>query len=303
MPRTAAALLLAASSWVLPAATYASAAAQASPPALSGVTRVAARTTSATWVTIPDEVRIARRLGPNPDVSIEGGGRMAGVVLTEPDLADRNRLFMMAGRASFCDSPGCASDDTYQFSVANVPTKTPEWIVIPPGRYLLYVFTDGAPVSVTLRLHGLSGKSKLLPGTPVDAEFHAPTPETEVVGPEKKTYWFGDSGTIDADAGMIVGAISIQARNWAQGSYGACLQREIRSPEPVAFSPVCPAGTATRTTDGMVGMPGDKHVHQSSVWTVAPGGDWGLGLNYAAAADVQRAGAVTMYLPYQVPPA
>ena len=306
MPRRIAALLLAAFSCVLPAATQApaSAAQSSTPPALSGITRIMGDTTSATWVTVPKEARFSWRYGPNPDVTIQGGGRMAGVVITEADFSDRARRFTMAARASFCDSPGCTSDDTHQFVVGSMPGATNrDWIVLPPGRYLLYLVTDGAPVSVTLRLHGLSGKSKLLPGTPVDAEFHAPSPETEVVGPEKKAYWFGDSGTLDADAGLIAGALSIQANNWMQGTYGSCLQRDVRSPEPVAFSPACPAGTATRTTEGNPAGSGPRPIHQHSIWTVSPGGDWGLGLNYVAAADVQRAGAVTMYLPYQLPPA
>lgn len=302
-PRRIGSVLLAVLSWVVPVASAAPASAVAMPavPSLSGVTRITGNTSSVAWVTIPKEARFSWRYGPNPDVTIEGGGRMAGVVIMEPDLEDDRRRFAMAGRASFCDAPGCTSDDTHQFVVGNIPGATDrDWIVLPPGRYLLYLVTDGAPVSVTLRLHGLSGRSKLSPATPVDAELRAPTPETEVAGPDKKAYWFGDSGTIDADAGLIAGAISIRAKDWMQGSYGSCLQRTLRSPERAAFSPACPTGTSTRTTEGSPGSSG-RQVHQSTIWTVTPGGDWGVGLNYVAAATVEHAAAVTMYLPFQLP--
>lgn len=301
--RMAASLLAAAACLLHLVAPGRASAAQAEAPSLAGTTRITAATTSAMWVTVPQEARFTWKYGPNPDVTVEGGGRLAAVALMKGDLDDMNRPFVMAGRASFCDTPGCTSDDQFQFVVGHVPGATDRnWIVLQPGRYLLYLIADGAPASVTLRLHGLSGKSKLTPRTPIDADFGVPRPETEVVGPEKKVYWFGDSGTIDAEGGLVLGLMSIQAKGWIQGSYGSCLQRTLFSPEPVAYSPACPGGTPARTTEG-ISAPGDRQIHETSIWNVSPGGEWGLGMNYVAAADVQRVAAVTLWLPYQAPPA
>lgn len=298
------ALLLAVAAVLLHVVTYAPAArAQAAVPSLAGVTRIVGSTTSATWVNIPTEARLQWKQGANPDVTIDGGGRMAGIVLSQGDPGDLNRPFVMAARSSFCASAGCTSGDSHQFVIGEMPTTNDfEWAVLKPGRYLLYLVTDGAPVSVTLKLHGLSGKSKLVPATPVDAQVNAPREETQVMGPGKKAYWFGDSGTIDAEGGLVAGIMSIKADNWMQGSYGSCLQREVRSPEIVAFSPACPAGSGPRTTEGSP-LPASREIYESSIWNVTPGGDWGLGMNYVAAADVKSAAAVTLYLPYQMPPA
>lgn len=301
--RALAALLAASCSAVVLTAPAPAAAARTTPQQLAGTTRIVGDSTTATWVTVPQEASFTWKLGPNPDVTIEGGGRMAGIFITEPDFEDSGRVFALMGRASFCRDRGCTSEDSYQFLTGENPDEPPmHEFVLPAGRYLLYLIADGAPVSVTLRLHGLTGKTKLVPRSPVDAELHVPTPETEVMGPEKKVYWFGDAGTLDADGGLVAGAMSVETKNWSRGSWGSCLQRDVLEPEPVVYSPACPAGASARTTVGST-VPGDKHIHDTSIWTVAPGGRWGLGMDYIAVAEVQKVAAVTLYLPYQVPPA
>ncbi|HYO60962.1 MAG TPA: hypothetical protein VEU29_03585 [Actinomycetota bacterium] len=301
--KTLTALLAALCSAVVLTAPAPAAAARTAPPQLAGVTRIVGDTTSAMWVTVPHKASFTWKLDENPDVRIDGGGRMAGVVITEGDFGDRGRLFAMMGRASFCRARGCTSEDTHQFLTGQNPHQAPsDKFVLPAGRYLLYLIADGAPASVTLRLHGLPGKARIVPRTPVDAEVHVPTPQTEVMGPDEKVYWFGDAGTIDADAGLIAGAMSLDTKNWSRGSWGSCLQRVVLEPEPVGYSPACPAGASARTTVGSP-VPGDQHIHDTSIWNVAPGGRWGLGMNYVAVADVQSVAAVTLYLPYQVPPA
>lgn len=276
--------------------------ARAATPALAGVTRITGTTTSVSWVDVPTEARLKIQQGANPDIVIEGGGRMAGVVLSQGDASDLSRPFLMAARASFCDSAVCAPEDSNQFLIAEMTTQGSDWVVLKPGRYLLYLITDGAPVSVTLRLHGLSGKAKLVPATPVEAEFGAPTAESQVMAPGKTAYWFGGSGTIQADGGLVAGIMNIEATQWLQGVYGSCLQREVLSPEPVVYSPLCPGGTAARTSDGGVSpSPVAREIFETSIWNVTPGGDWGLGMHYLALAEVQNVAAVTLYLPYQLP--
>lgn len=272
---------------------------------LAGVTRITGDSTSATWVTIPSEARLTWKYGPNPDVSIRGGGRIAGVVITQQPFEDLNRPYVMAARTSFCEKAGCTAPDPYQFVVAHsAPGGDRNFVVLQPGRYLLYLLADGAPVDVTLRLHGLSGKTKIAPETPVPMDVGVPAADTQFVAPEKKAYWFGSNGTIAADAGIVGAVMRIDSKEWQQGVTGSCLQREVRSPEPVVFSPACPGGGGARTLEGYPLAPPEEHqVNDTSIWNVSPGGDWGVGMYYLAAAEVESAAAVTFFLPYQVPPA
>ena len=292
-------VVLTAQSGLVPSAGLA----KTAPPEVAGVTRIAGDKTSAMWVTIPREVRFQSGYGPNPDIQIRGAGRMVGFVLTQVPTDRFDREFVFGGRAAFCSTPGCESDDTYQFMGATSASGSDpaNSVVLPPGRYVLYLLADGAPASVTLRLHGLDGRTQLRPDAPVDAGVSVPTAETEVVAPEKKAYWFGDSATIDSNAGLFLGALSIDTQRWVEGVYGSCLQRELHGLRPVAFSPACPGGTQTRSVEGYPLSPIDRKLHHSSVWNVVPGGSWGLGMNFVGAADVQHVTAMTFHMAYDIP--
>lgn len=283
----------------LPAATAPTSAALP----LAGVTRISGDETTASWVSIPEKVRFKRDLSISaPDVRIDGGGRVAGFVLAKA-AEDLDRDFAMAVRTGFCDTPGCAPEETYEFVSSYSPSgeSSHEWVVLTPGRYVLYLLADGAPVSVTLRLRGLSGRTHVRPRTGVDWGVSVPSAQTATVAPERKAYWFGESASLDAGSGLFVGVLSADASEWREGVYGSCLQRELHSPPAIAYSPVCPAGGAARTIEGYPLSPVDRTVRDASVWEVTPGGEWGLGLYYMAAADVRSVDAMTFHLAYQLP--
>jgi hypothetical protein len=174
-------------------------------------------------------------------------------------------------------------------------------VVLPAGRYLLYLIADGAPVTITLRLHGLSRTTKVAPSTPVSSSISVPSTETEMVGPERKAYWFGDSATIHGPAGLLIGGLSVDSDEWVQGAYGTCIQRELREPPKLAYSVACPAGSEAWNVEGYATNPMDRELHHTSVWNVEPGGDWGIGMNYVAAADVKTVRALVFHMSYDVP--
>ncbi|MDQ3952737.1 MAG: hypothetical protein M3279_07230 [Actinomycetota bacterium] len=269
--------------------------ARTAPAKLAGRTRITGNATSVTWVTIPKPVAFG-----TDDIRIQGAGRIAGFVLTETPVDDLEREFVMAARTSLCETPGCTSNDVYEF-VAGPPPGTAD-IMLEPGRYLLYLLADGAPVSVTLRLQGVRGATEVRPSTPVDAGVSVPDAETRTTLAGDRAYWFGDSASIAADAGLFVGVLGLEAKQWVEGVHGSCLQREVHSPPQVAFSPLCPAGGGMRSVEGYPLSPIDRKLYVPSIWNVEPGGDWGLGLHYVAAADVQKVSAMTFHLAYQLPP-
>ena len=277
--------------------------AKADPPTLAGTTRITGGSTAAMWVDIPSEVQLRSRYGPNPDIRIKGRGRMVGFVLTQTPVNELDREFLFGGRADFCAEAGCSSNDTFQFMGASSASgdDPANRVVLPKGRYILYLIADGSPVSVTLRLQGLRGSAKLTPTSPVASSVSVPTPETEMVAPEKKAYWFGDSASIEGEAGLLIGGLSVDTTDWIQGAYGSCVQREFHEPAKVAYSLACPGGSEAWNVEGYATNPIDRKLHHTSVWNVEPGGDWGIGLNYVAAADVKQARAIVFHMSYDIP--
>jgi hypothetical protein len=255
------------------------------------------------WVDIPADAHFRSRYGPNPDVQIQGRGRMVGFVLTQTPVDELDREFVFGGRADFCPGEACSSSDTFQFMGASSASGADpaNSVVLPKGRYLLYLIADGAPVSIRLRLHGLGGGVKLSPSAPVSASISMPTAETEMVAPENKAYWFGDSASIDGDAGLLIGGLSVDTTEWVQGAYGSCVQRDLREPPKVAYSIACPTGSEAWNVEGYATDPMDRHLHHTSVWNVEPGGDWGIGINYVAAATVNHVRAMVFHMSYDVP--
>ena len=77
-----------------------------------------------------------------------------------------------------CATSGCASEfPRSKIGFLWTPGSTDGVSgVLPGGRYTLYVVTDGAPMSVTIRLRGLSGRRTVAPGRSIRAEVAASAP-------------------------------------------------------------------------------------------------------------------------------
>ena len=146
------------------------------PRSAAGTTIVQANHSGTVDLTLRDDARIAVRGTDNPDVSISGDGRVLAMLLYRLDgngdsvmalrlpAAAGNRTFSFVSSTdpaaqSTCTGPidGVAIDQTC--------TPQPSTVRLHEGVYRLAVMTDGSPVTVTLRLHGLSGERVFHPTT------------------------------------------------------------------------------------------------------------------------------------------
>lgn len=146
------------------------------PRSAAGTTIVQADHSGTVDLTLRDDARIAVAGANNPDVSISGAGRVLAMLLYRLDgTADAVmalRLPAAAGNRtfSFVTSSDPAAQSQCTEPIDGVPldqtcTPGPSTVRLHEGVYRLAVLTDGSPVTVMLKLHGLSGQRVFHPTT------------------------------------------------------------------------------------------------------------------------------------------
>ena len=155
-------------------------------PALAGTTVVRASRPAAIDVRLPRAATVATPLLDSPDLSVVGAGRVTAFALVGTDRATaETRLLGGVDRAGtrFLFRAGRFDSGSYG-GVGTFPRS----VSLPAGAYRLYVVPDGAPVTITLTLHGLSGRTTVVPATPAGAAvivadgLTTPAPQTAYTG-------------------------------------------------------------------------------------------------------------------------
>ena len=170
---------MAARRWYRLSAPLAVVAALTTAPAVSATPAVALA--GNTVVTAGRTGSIAVRLARAVDVSIQDltvvapRGRLAALILKKDGAW--NAPLAQVVHEGYCASAGCVSP----FPKAGIgfvwaPGSDGTRGRLPAGTYRLYVVTDGAPVTFTLRLKGLAGSLRLTPRDRARAAVVAPKP-------------------------------------------------------------------------------------------------------------------------------
>ena len=288
-------LALLASSSRVPAA-----AAGSSP--LKGQNVISGNRTKLMQVVLPADVDMpTRRLGRTVDIA--GAGRAAGFALIARRPVDGVRHLYSVVRAGFCGVEACAPGATERasFLFFDGDERTDDaTIELPAGDYLLYVIADGAPVTVTLRLPGLTGQARMRPATVADFEVTEPTVSAHETH-SSTVYSNGDSFDMSGPESFSFNALRIQAAAWGGGQIGHCIYDEDPPPAPAAFAPGCPAGTNVPVTDAVAAPVPSVRIYATGVARYDPGvlghGSW-----YASAAAVEEADAVGFNLDFDALP-
>ena len=191
---------------------------------LAGSNHLSARGTAATEVIVPQEASLSSEIVDNPDVSLRGKGRQLTLVLREQG-AGVYRSLLFATRFDFCRSSRC---DDYLASETFVNStgfdRSNNRIVIPAGRYNLFLITDGPSVKAALRLDALTDDLRLELSSPAPSSlaFHALEPEGAM---EESNYSFEDSHRFRSSVGLAFAALLIEDGPRTLATEGACLFR------------------------------------------------------------------------------
>jgi hypothetical protein len=215
---------------------------------VGAVTTIRAAHSGSAELVLYDDATISPRVTGNPDVKITGRGLLLGFELRRADGGSDNvsgvRMPAFAGggvrvSGSFTPQSTCTSSDPLGVQ-SSCTYPNPTAIVLHEGYYHLVALTDGAPITITLRLHGESQRRAAVHIQHSLRTLEASLPERESMGSSTVTFGADVPFAAATQAFMVVGARLHPAATVLASS--TCTRSDTAAPPPYAFSPACPGG-------------------------------------------------------------
>lgn len=215
--------------------------------ALRGRNLITASSFSVVEVRIPKTVRISDEWGDNPDISVNGGAGLSGLILRRPGSEEFVLMALRLPRGGAFGQEGV--------EIVYTPSGgTEQGVQLDAGIYDLYVIGD-SKTRATLTLPGLSGSATIRAVRPTDGRLKSLT-ERITAPPPAAVYSAGDGGSLSY-RGMTFFALAFTGQAWAAGNYGACVHRGgEQAPPEIRFAPWCPAAAE----DGFIVLADDSVV-------------------------------------------
>jgi hypothetical protein len=264
--------------------------------ALAGTTRIQGNSPGAIDVTLPADATVATPFDSSPDLNVSGQGRLVGLVLRG---ADGTTLL----GARFPEKDGA------QFLMPVPAYPAPggnfEWIkfyadetTLPAGNYTLYLLADGAPVDITLRLHGLEGCTTVLPTRPAEYKLSFPPPRLlGGAGAVNNVYSAAESNRF-ADDGLAFQALWIRADMYAAGQYFFCYRPGTPNAEAIDNGPGClDSENMSFSNDRPLHLSSDTMLLMEGLAPLAKG-DHRIGFWYSTESVVTDLHYATLWLTY-----
>jgi hypothetical protein len=249
--------------------------------------------------------------GPARDVSIAPAGRFAALVLVQdpPQRVPRLDRFVVAARFGLCKGEACdpgreVVDYTLTTSSSNSPAR------LEAGRYRLYLITDGAETTATLRLHGPRRERAILSPTE-EAPASVKAPEPVLNQRDGNVVWSAGDSYYSGRFGFSISAFFIDAENFGGGTFGICQYDVLTAPPPqMAYGPHCSAAALPAGSGYFGALPsaeGDSRIGRIAVFGYHDRGlsgansnvtgERGLGAWIASSSSVRAIWHVGMFLP------
>ncbi|MDQ1685267.1 MAG: hypothetical protein QOC82_2004 [Frankiaceae bacterium] len=239
---------------------------------LGAVTTITTTTSGTASVVLYDDATVSAAPTNNPDISISGKGRLVGFDLISAsnsqfgaamDELTAERLPAFAGAQTHVTgmsgaAPKCTgypnetvpvqqecSNCTYSPS-PQVPLQAsctydrPRYYKLHEGYYQLSVLTDGAPLTITIRLHGLGKSHTKVRLQSTFRSLETPLTQHESVGTSVVT--FGGSASFAHPTEILTFVAAKTHPNSTIKAGSLCLRSDSAAPPPYAYSPACPGG-------------------------------------------------------------
>jgi hypothetical protein len=242
---------------------------------LGAVTTITATSSGTAEIVLYDDATISAAYTHNPDVTISGKGRLVGFDLSNADPnsfgsatddVSAERLPTFAGGATYVTGMSgppekCSGypndtvpvqqqcgDCTYSPSStvplqANCTYAEPKFFTLHEGYYHLSVLTDGAPLRITIRLHGLGKTHANVHLQAKSRSIETTLPQQESIG--SSTITFGAPVSFPSiDNVLLVVGVKLHASATVLAD-SACWRSDSAVAPPYAYSPACPGGHTT----------------------------------------------------------
>jgi hypothetical protein len=216
------------------------------------VTTITATHSGSAQVVLYDDATLSTRATNNPDVRITGAGRLVAFELTREDGGGDNlngaRLPRFAGSGTVVSGSttppeSCSYWPSSQAAVRTTCSNHPKAITLHEGYYHLVVVTDGAPVRITLAMHGLQRGTSAIHLQKSLRSLEATLPVRESIGASTITYGTDVSFAKSTQSFSIVAAKLHPNASIAGES--VCVRSDTAAPPPYAYSPACPGGSSS----------------------------------------------------------
>ena len=224
-------------------------------PRLAGLNTFTATRTSRAVVDVVRAVDIPVTPGDGHvrGLTVKGAGRIVGLALVSPD----GRLGLVQLEMRTCFAVGCTSTEkgfgqlplatTWGAPTPTGISKPPTTFRLPAGRYLLSVFTDGAPVTVTWRLPHLAGHCHLALRLAQHEQQATPAEQGQLAGsPVTPRSYAEGTGSVTTDIGVLGFAHRSDATPHAQSDVSWCIYDQSGPPGGV-LAPGCPDGVTLQS--------------------------------------------------------
>jgi len=166
-----------------------------------------------------------------------GEGRFVGFALIEEGFlpikdgkivgSSANKVALFGGSVG-----GPASTGPFIFSYGKHSPAVGVDAKVPAGDYTLYLLADRSPASVTIKLHGLSGRTSLRPQQKAGFSLETPTPDLGGKG-VTQVYSAGDAAKLGPKGGLLFSGVSEARTYHANTLYQFCTH--FGKPEPEAY--------------------------------------------------------------------
>lgn len=221
------------------------------PVELTALTVVEAGSSGVLDVILPEDAVLDVRREANPDVTLSGSGRFVGIELTRqddefdfPSLTTYRQPAFLGGQTLTygAGSPPPECDDEL-VPGGPLPEQCTygeqERIVLLQGHYRLQVLTDGAPLTVTLRLHGLDdGETRVQPTRQLRSLQKTLPP---LDARDDKVVTFGATGLSGRASGWVFATARLSSDATVE-IVSQCRRQDAAAPPPFAYDSRCEGG-------------------------------------------------------------
>lgn len=221
-----------------------SATSRAAEPDAASVTTIEAAASSAIDFRLSRATSFDVSAGPDSSLTVEGRGRAVAAILRRVGASKAVDGFTVA-RFNGCGAPGCAApadepSHVYARSADGQKRDAGGRALLEPGRYRLWLLSDGAPVKATLRLPGQLRAETSWQTTEFVASGLSAGSETAAV-PLSPSYWSGGTSlNLPTEDAVLLGFLQQDSPlGTVVGAAGAC---HFSGPPPLLghYAPGCP---------------------------------------------------------------